>query len=104
MLSTVRREKTELQAADQMIATPAAGLCLDQVSIQPKIPPREEGGLVPVSIAQERLWFLEQINPGDVSGTISSAIKITGLLRQDLIARALQAIVMYEPLAHSEHA
>ena len=93
MLSTVRREKIDLQAADQMIATPSAGLCLDQVSIQPRIPPREEGGLVPVSIAQERLWFLEQINPGDVSGTISRAIKINGLLRQDLIARALQAIV-----------
>jgi len=93
MLSTVRREKIDLEAADQTIATPLAGLCLDQVSIQPEIPPREEGGLVPVSIAQERLWFLDQINPGDVSGTISRAIKITGLLRQDLIVRALQAIV-----------
>jgi len=93
MSSTVRREKIDLQAADQIVATPPAGLCLDQVSIHPKIPSREAGVLVPVSIAQERLWFLEQINPGDVSGTISRAIKITGLLRQDLIARALQAIV-----------
>jgi aspartate racemase len=82
-----------LQAVDQMIAAAPAGLCLDPVSIQPTILASHERGPVPLSIAQQRLWFLEQINPGDASGTISRGIKITGLLKLDLIRPALQAIV-----------
>src|ERR1043166_7676151 len=69
--STVRRENTNLQGAGQTIAARPAGRCLHPVSIQPSIPPREKIGPVLLSIAQERLWFLDQINPGDASGTIS---------------------------------
>src|SRR4030095_3078878 len=92
MPSTVRRENTS-QSADQLIAAPPAGPCLDTISTPPPISHREEGGPVPLCFAQERFWFLEQINPGDASGTISRAIKITGELKQDLLRRALQAIV-----------
>src|ERR1051326_101818 len=88
--STVRRENTNLQGAGQTIAARPAGRCLHPVSIQPSIPPREKIGPVLLSIAQERLWFLDQINPGDASGTISRATKITGPLKEDLIKRALQ--------------
>jgi amino acid adenylation domain-containing protein len=63
------------------------------VAIQPKILPREEGGQIPLSLAQERLWFLEQINPGDASGTVSRATKITGQLKPEWIRRALQEII-----------
>jgi amino acid adenylation domain-containing protein len=90
MPSTVRRENTSLQGADQLIAVPPTGPRLDTL---PTIPPREESGPVPLSFTQERLWFLEQISPGDASGTISRAIKITGELKHDLVQRALQAIV-----------
>ena len=91
--STVRRENTNLQGAGQTIAARPAGRCLHPVSIQPSIPPREKIGPVLLSIAQERLWFLDQINPGDASGTISRATKITGPLKEDLIERALQAVI-----------
>ena len=92
MSSTVRHEHTTQHGAEQAIAAPAAGPPLDRVSTQSTVPPREEGGPVPLSFAQERLWFLEQINPGDASGTVSRAIKITGHLRPELLVRALQAV------------
>jgi amino acid adenylation domain-containing protein len=92
MPSTVRREHASLNGADQLIAAPA-GPRLESVSTQPTILPREESGPVPLSFAQERLWFLEQINPGDASGAISRAIRITGQLKQDLLQRALQAVI-----------
>jgi amino acid adenylation domain-containing protein len=82
----------DFQGAGEMTA-PHAEPRLDSVLVQPKILPREESGPVPVSLAQERLWFLEQINPGDASGTVCRAIKITGLLKQDLIRRALQTVI-----------
>src|ERR1044072_4979883 len=92
MSSTARREKMDFQGAGEMTA-PHAEPRLDSVLVQPKILPREESGPVPVSLAQERLWFLEQINPGDASGTVCRAIKITGLLKPDLIRQALQAVI-----------
>src|SRR6476619_2576851 len=89
MPSTVRSEHGNLKAADQLIAAPR----LESVSTGPTIPPREEAGPVPLSFAQERLWFLEQISPGDASGTISRAVKITGPVQQDLLQRALLAVI-----------
>src|SRR5215510_4161770 len=91
-MSTVRREHASLEGADQLSA-PGTGPRLEPVSTQPTIQPRDEGEPVPLSFAQERLWFLEQINPGDASGTISRAIRITGPLKQDLLERALQAVI-----------
>src|SRR6476620_2833596 len=89
MPSAVKQEHANLKGTDQLSAAPFSGPRLESVSTQPKILPRE----VPLSFAQERLWFLEQINPGDASGTISRAIKITGLLKQDLIRQALQTVI-----------
>jgi hypothetical protein len=87
MPSTARRES--LKAADQLIAAPR----LESVSSGPTILAREEGGPVPLSFAQERWWFLEQISPGDASGNISRAVMINGPVKQDLLQRAMQAIV-----------
>jgi len=88
-MSTVRREHENLEGADRLIAVPR----LEAAHTQPTIPRREEGGPIPLSFAQERLWFLEQISPGDASGTISRAVKITGPVKQDLLQRALLAVV-----------
>ncbi len=88
---TFRRQNMNLQGADQLIAAPLAGQD-DFARIQPRLRSRDQDGPLPLSFAQERLWFLEQINPGDASGTLSRAIKITGQLKLDLMQRALQAI------------
>ena len=93
MSSTVKREHANLKGADQLGAAPAVGPRLEPVPTQPTIPLRGEKGPVPLSFAQNRLWFLEQINPGDASEAISRAIKLTGPLKRDLLERSLQAVI-----------
>jgi amino acid adenylation domain-containing protein len=46
-----------------------------------------------VSFAQQRLWFLEQLEPGNSAYNLPSAIRIRGILDIDALARALQTIV-----------
>ena len=46
-----------------------------------------------VSFAQQRLWFLEQLEPGTSAATRLSAIRIRGVLSTDTLALALQAII-----------
>ena len=46
-----------------------------------------------VSFAQQRLWFLEQLQPGNSAYNLASAIRIRGNLDIHALARALQTIV-----------
>ncbi|HKG99040.1 MAG TPA: condensation domain-containing protein, partial [Pyrinomonadaceae bacterium] len=46
-----------------------------------------------LSPAQERLWFLDQINPGDASLNVARAVSINGVLDRDLLQRCLRQIV-----------
>lgn len=41
---------------------------------------RKEAGLLPLSFAQQRLWFLEQMNPGSPAYNIPSAVIMNGRL------------------------
>ena len=47
----------------------------------------------PASFAQQRLWFLDHIDPGTAVYTIPQAFHLTGPLQIALLARALQEIV-----------
>jgi amino acid adenylation domain-containing protein len=57
------------------------------------IPRREDRSSMPLSFAQERYWFLEQINPGDASLNISHAVRIKGDLKQDLLEQSLTQVI-----------
>jgi amino acid adenylation domain-containing protein/non-ribosomal peptide synthase protein (TIGR01720 family) len=59
----------------------------------PPIVPVPRGGPMVLSFAQERLWFLQQLDPGDVSYLVPSAIRLGGALDRGALARALDAIV-----------
>ena len=72
---------------------PAPGLPLPELPGAPPLRRRTESGPAPLSFAQERLWFLDQINPGDASLYISRGLRIEGDLNPDLLQRSLQAIV-----------
>ncbi|HLL46318.1 MAG TPA: condensation domain-containing protein, partial [Longimicrobiaceae bacterium] len=52
----------------------------------------EHDGPVPLSFAQERLWFLEQMRPGEGLYTIPVALRLTGALDVDVLARALTEV------------
>jgi amino acid adenylation domain-containing protein len=51
------------------------------------------GGAPFLSPAQERLWFLDQINPGDESLNIARAVSINGDLDRDLLQRCLRQVI-----------
>ncbi|MEA2692171.1 MAG: hypothetical protein QOJ16_1558, partial [Acidobacteriota bacterium] len=61
--------------------------------IQPLPPAAREGGL-PLSFAQERLWFLDQLEPGSASYNIPGAVRLEGKLSVAALAVAFSSIVL----------
>ncbi|HSL83902.1 MAG TPA: condensation domain-containing protein, partial [Thermoanaerobaculia bacterium] len=55
------------------------------------IPRRAGPGPAPLSFAQERLWFLDRLTPGDASYNIARALRIEGPLDAAALAGALAA-------------
>jgi amino acid adenylation domain-containing protein/non-ribosomal peptide synthase protein (TIGR01720 family) len=60
---------------------------------EPRIPRRAETGHAPLSFAQERLWFLDQLEPGRALYNIPVALRIEGPLERRALALALGEIV-----------
>ncbi len=57
------------------------------------IPPADRTGPVPLSFAQERLWFMEQLNPGTSLYNLPMAARLAGPLDADSLERAFVALV-----------
>ncbi|HEX5760250.1 MAG TPA: condensation domain-containing protein, partial [Thermoanaerobaculia bacterium] len=47
----------------------------------------------PLSFAQERIWFLDQLEPGSPFYSVPAAVRLSGALRADLFARSLGEVV-----------
>ena len=54
---------------------------------------RSNAGTLPLSYAQQRLWFLDQLQPNSSAYNISSALRLRGELRVELLERAMEEIV-----------
>jgi amino acid adenylation domain-containing protein len=61
-----------------------------------RISPRQSGDPAPLSFAQQRLWFLNQLEP-DSPFNISIAVRLNGSLNVDALAQTLKAIVDRHP-------
>ncbi|HEU5226499.1 MAG TPA: amino acid adenylation domain-containing protein, partial [Ktedonobacteraceae bacterium] len=59
----------------------------------PPIKPVSRDKQQPLSFAQQRLWFLEQLTPGIALYTIVTAIQLEGVLNIAALARSLHALV-----------
>jgi len=57
------------------------------------ITPRAEDGPVALSFSQQRLWFLDRLEPGNPFYTISVAFRLSGSLRVDLLRESLNRVV-----------
>ena len=63
------------------------------------------GGGYPLSSAQERLWFVAQLEPDNVSYNVGAAVRIGGRLDVEVLRRALGALAgRHEALRTSFHA
>ncbi len=51
------------------------------------------GGIVPLSFAQERLWFLQQLAPASAAYNYPASFRMRGPLDADALEKSLQALV-----------
>src|SRR5207237_9900514 len=59
---------------------------------RPPLRPLPPTGEVPLSFAQERLWFVEQLQPGSALYNIPQAFRLAGSLLVDLLEQALREV------------
>ncbi len=57
------------------------------------IPRRGQAGPCPLSFAQQRLWFLDQLEPGSAAYNLSIALELRGPLHLPTLEQSLNAIV-----------
>ena len=57
------------------------------------IPRRPDRGIAPLSFGQQRLWFLEQLEPGTPAYHTSAAYRIEGSLDRQALERSLRTLV-----------
>ncbi|HEX8559853.1 MAG TPA: amino acid adenylation domain-containing protein [Pyrinomonadaceae bacterium] len=84
-LSAEQRALFEARLRERGLRAPAA----DRIPRRP----REDVNLFPTSIDQERLWFIEQLQPGNSAYNIFSASRIRGPLDADLMRRVVNELI-----------
>ncbi|WP_255316224.1 non-ribosomal peptide synthetase/type I polyketide synthase, partial [Myxococcus fulvus] len=71
----------------------------DAPSQVPPLRPIPRDGELPLSFAQQRLWLLDQVQPGGTQYNISGAIRLEGALEPEALRQALDLLVSrHEPL------
>ena len=66
------------------------GMTLDEGGM---IPPRDRSSVCPLSPAQERVWFLELLHPGQRAYNDGEAVRLHGKLDSSLMEEALNVLV-----------
>jgi len=70
---------------------------LDQVTSaapsRPKLQPIPRTGQLPLGLAQERLWFLDQLEPGNPFYNVAIAVQLTGALHAKALAQSFNELV-----------
>src|SRR5713226_7062654 len=54
---------------------------------------RRDSGPGPLSFSQQRLWFLDQLHPGNSAYNVYRAVRINGALDKQALERSVQEIV-----------
>jgi hypothetical protein len=58
-----------------------------------KINPRQESGVAPLSFAQQRLWFIDQLDPGNFSYNLAGCFELQGPLDNLCLERVISEII-----------
>src|SRR5262249_51707077 len=95
-----RRMATPIQTAEKLLELPATDLLAlaarlkgrpEAAKIRPQ--PRPAGRGIPLSFSQERLWFLDQLEPGTAFYNIPGAARLQGPLSLPALAGGLDDLV-----------
>jgi len=86
LLETIARYRTEILA----YLRTAEAL---EGSAAPPIRPVEREEKLPLSFAQQRLWFIDQMNLGRSAYNIPMAVRLSGRLHVDALDRSLNALI-----------
>ncbi|HEV2847307.1 MAG TPA: amino acid adenylation domain-containing protein, partial [Thermoanaerobaculia bacterium] len=89
-LAELFRSSTPAALAQRVGAALASGQGAD---LAPPIVPVPREGPLPVSFGQERLWFLDQLVPGNPAYHIPVSLALTGRLDVPALARSLVVVV-----------
>ncbi|MEU4995761.1 amino acid adenylation domain-containing protein [Streptomyces sp. NPDC021622] len=81
------RTLADLAACVDALREPEAGAAPPPLTAVPRT------GVLPASCAQERLWFMDQLNPGDPRYNVPVFDRIRGPLDPRALSRALDALV-----------
>ena len=65
----------------------------ETVAEPPELVRRDGDGPLPLSFSQQRLWFLDQLEPGSTAYALPSALRLSGRLDRAALAAALARLV-----------
>lgn len=69
------------------------GSYLEDINANTQIEVIDRNQPLPMSFAQQRLWVIEQINPGNAAYNIPTALRFKGVLNQSALTQSLEHIV-----------
>src|ERR687884_1074376 len=88
---SIRRSK--LSAAKRALLEQRLRGGLKTTSAAPTIPRRAERATAPLSFAQQRLWFIDQLEPGNPAYNMPIAVRLAGSLDVRAVHLSLGEIV-----------
>ena len=95
--SALATRVSELSTGKNMTETAVEGLGFSggsglQIPLVPLSPVLRQGRM-PLSFAQQRLWFLELVHPGSSINHISMGVRVRGPLNPEMLERSVQEII-----------
>jgi surfactin family lipopeptide synthetase A len=82
----------QLAALSLLLSKESNGLERNETEDRLVVPASREGSL-PLSFAQQRLWFLDQLDPGSAAYNIPCAVRLIGQLDVEALGRSLNEII-----------
>src|SRR5688500_17042038 len=82
-----------LVAARQKLLTQRPETVRSRSLQQPRIPRLPKQAPAPLSFAQQRLWFLDQLQPGNPAYNLFDAWRLSGPLRVHILEEAFDEVV-----------
>jgi amino acid adenylation domain-containing protein len=93
LMDNVSDKKSRLSSAKRALLEQRLRGVSDSSQANRSIPRRPQQESAPLSFAQQRLWFLDQLQPGNSSYNVSRHLRIKGSFDRHALERALDALV-----------